>query len=103
MAQDFFIRESGKLTYGEILERLRAVSEESGFADARHAGIFRQIVAQGLTSMSDKQWSVFRQEMVPLTVERCSIASCTNPTWPGLEHCPTHQSRFGESGIKRHG
>ncbi|MCK7318544.1 hypothetical protein L8P35_17820 [Enterobacter cloacae] len=71
MEQDWSPQRAANFSYGEILERLHAVSAKNGFTDTRHAAIFRQIKVQGLTSMSDRQWRIFRKEMVPLTVQHC--------------------------------
>lgn len=96
MDQDFFARESARLSESELTERLRDIHQGPGFSDERHAGIYRQIEARGVESLSLRQRHVFHKEMVPLTVERCSVRGCPDATGPDKAFCPAHQERYGD-------
>ncbi|MEI3777129.1 hypothetical protein [Pectobacterium brasiliense] len=54
MADDFFRRESAKLSFKEVMTRLREV-EDIWDNNTPYAGVYRQIKAQGLESLSEKQ------------------------------------------------
>lgn len=91
MADDFFRRESAKLSFNEVMTRLREV-EDIWDNNTPYAGVYRQIKAQGLESLSEKQRWVYENELKPMSVEKCGFnRTCERPAYPG-RFCDLHQT-----------
>lgn len=58
MTEVFFMRESAKLSFDEIMVRLGEL-EDTWDNNASYAGVYRQIKAQGLESLTEKQRWVY--------------------------------------------
>jgi len=90
MTDDFFKRESTKLSLDEVLARLGDL-EDTWDNSAPYAGVYRQIKARGLESLTDRQRWVFENELKPMSVEKCGYnRTCERPSYPG-KFCDLHQ------------
>ncbi|QOL14243.1 hypothetical protein [Dickeya dianthicola] len=95
MVDPFFLNEASKLSPDEIPNRLKTLYENGAMAEVQR-GIYRQINAKGIASLSEKQHWHYENGMIPQCVEKCSINGCTNPTYPGDAYCGTHSVEYGE-------
>lgn len=94
MTDDFFMRESSKLSFAEIMYRL-AECEDTWDSNASYAGVYRQIKAQGLESLTAKQRWIYENELKPMSVEKCEFQGiCERPAFPG-KYCDMHEQKFG--------
>lgn len=61
----------------------------------RMRGVYRQIKAQGLESLSAKQRWTYENELKPMSVEKCGFqGTCERPAFPG-KYCDMHEQKFG--------
>jgi hypothetical protein len=90
MTDDFFMRESAKLSFDEIMARLGELVD-TWDNNASYAGVYRQIEAQGLGSLTEKQRWIYENELKPMSVEKCGYnRTCERPSYPG-RFCELHQ------------
>ncbi|STX60717.1 Uncharacterised protein [Klebsiella variicola] len=90
MTDNFFMRESAKLSLDEIMARLGELGD-TWDNNASYAGIYRQIKAQGLESLTEKQHWIYENQLKPMSVEKCGYnRTCERPSYPG-RFCDLHQ------------
>ncbi|TCZ55692.1 hypothetical protein [Klebsiella grimontii] len=90
MEDDFFKQESAKLSFAEVIDRLGEL-EDIWDNNASYAGVYRQIKARGLESLSDTQRWIYDNELKPMSVEKCGFNNtCERPAYPG-KFCDMHQ------------
>ena len=95
MSDPVFITNASQLSPAELLLRLKTLYDGGTMSDTEQ-GIYRQIEARGLKSLSEKQRWHLEENMIPKCVERCSFKGCNDPTSPGKTYCDTHDIEFGE-------
>ncbi|BEM90383.1 hypothetical protein SME46J_48530 (plasmid) [Serratia marcescens] len=90
MEDDFFKRESNKLSFREVMERLSEL-EEDWDRDAPHAGVYRQLKDLGLETLTEKQRWIYENQLKPKSVEKCGYnRTCEKPAYPG-KFCDMHE------------
>ena len=77
----------------EWKEAIESVSEND-FLDAVSAGVLKQIIGQGIESLSPKQQYVYRNKIKPALTEEC--ADCANRVVSGKTYCPGCEIEYGE-------
>ncbi len=59
------------------------------------SGIIRQIIGQGVDSLSKNQKHHYDNTIKPSLVEKCSSTSCNQPTVAGRAHCGACALEYG--------
>jgi hypothetical protein len=94
MATDEWVKAERDLTDDER-GIAHANLHEAGVLNDIAAGVLRQIIGQGLESLTFKQAIVYDKEIRPSLVEKCS-GTCSNFVPSGVEYCSTCEIEYGD-------